>query len=78
MKVEKMLSSYNFKHKPSQQSLIQCPECYELSFVDDWKEGWVETEECDVQAIVCPLCGEHHIPGWKVFNVYEKGIDWEN
>ena len=69
---------WKFDKPLTQLSLVQCPECIDLSKVEDWEEGFVDCETCgDHDALVCPLCGESHDHVWvKEFKVFEVGEEW--
>lgn len=64
----------------TEQSLIQCPSCKDLSTVADWK--CVEREGCpccggDELFMQCPLCADENSVRYSYeFKVFEVGEHW--
>lgn len=63
----------------TEQSLVQCPSCKDLSTVLDWK--YIEREECNCCGntcyMECPLCGYENPLSWvDEFKVVEVGEHW--
>lgn len=65
----------------TEQSLVQCPSCKDLSTVADWK--FIEREECpccgDAYFMQCPLCAYENPISWTdEFKVFEVGEEWQD